>query len=133
MKTITAIIVVFFCFPLLGALVSSCQDLADAEVKYGDNIVARTICGELYFFDYTCTPADFDLLIKRSIQKCEEAPGTETSYRNEDGSLKHAIVIGEPGVANRPGAPFDLCLINWELDHKTAAKAFLDVCVNRKF
>jgi hypothetical protein len=94
----------------------------DVAVKHGDNIVASTVCGMMYVADPTdATRADFQLLLQNTREVCKEELGTEESWRNEDGSLKHAVLINESS-----------CVINWELCQVAALKAYEEVCMNKK-
>lgn len=122
---------------LLFAIVAVGKQLGllepDAKVTHGDETVASTVCGIMYAIDDTATRADFQLLLQRTRETCEEPEGTETSYKNPDGSLKHTVIIGDEDTVRTKGSKYDCCIINWELDQVTAFKAFEEVCLNRQF
>lgn len=127
------IVFLFSCF-CAGALMATlalngCGP--DYTVDKGEDHMAGVICGTMYFVDYRATEADFQTLLDQT-KGCEDKVGTETSYRNKDGSLKHAVVIGGED-SNIPGTKYDSCIINWELTPETALRAFRDVCLNRQF
>ena len=105
----------------------------DASVTHGDDMVASSVCGIMYTTDHNATRADFQMLLQETKKACDEPVGTETSWRNQDGSLKHATIIGDEDIISTPGTPFDCCIINWELTPVAAFAAFEDVCLNRHF
>ena len=104
----------------------------DAEVYQGEEVVASSVCGVGYFAADKATRADFQLLLQRTREACSKEAGVVASHRNEDGSLRHAVVIGGED-AKTPGVPYDTCVVNWELTEVAAEKAFIDVCLERNF
>lgn len=95
----------------------------DVVVRHGDDIIASTVCGIMYVADPTkATRADFQLLLQNTREVCKEELGTEESWRNKDGTLKHIALIENASS----------CVINWELSQTAAFKAYEEVCLNKK-
>ena len=122
---------------LIGIIASivcvSCGCSAQVKIERDNEVVASTVCDTMYAMSDKATHNDMVSLLAQSIVKCSDyKKPTETSYRNQDGSLKHAVVIGSK-ESKTPGTPYDTCIINWELTPVTALKAFDEVCLNRRF
>jgi hypothetical protein len=105
---------------IFGIIILIAQD-PDVTIKHGDQTVASTVCGIMYVADpKRAKRADFQLLLQRSVKVCKYKFGTATTHRNPDGTLKHAVLVED-----------DTCIINWELSHPAAFRAFEDVCLNK--
>ena len=126
-----AIIPVLGILVLIGVTNKGCFGPDIAIVKM-DETVASCVCGHMYAASHKATLEDFQTLVKRCSVVCGDV-GTETGWRNPDGSLRHAIVIGKKGVIGVPGTEFDTCVVNWALSPESAAQAFEEVCIRRKF
>lgn len=105
----------------------------DVTVERDGEALCSTVCGTMYACSHKAGEEDFKELLKRTERACTEPEGTEQSYRNEDGSLKHSVIIGDAEVIKKQGTEFDTCIINWEVNRETALKAFKEVCLNRRF
>lgn len=117
---------------MLMALIGFSVESAKYVERAGER-QAGVVCGTMYFAEDTATEEDFKALLELSEAECEDPPGTETSFRNKDKSLKHAIAIGDANTIRTPGTEFDTCIVNWELSPKTALRAFKEVCIDRRF
>ena len=105
----------------------------DVTVERDGEVVCSSVCGTMYACSHKATEEDYRALQEAVERDCDEPTGEEVSYRNQDGSLKHAVVIGDAEVIKKQGTEFDTCVINWEVNRETALKAFKEVCVQRKF
>lgn len=118
---------IFWAFCLCSGCTPSTSIERDGETQ------ATAVCGVMYAVSYTATYKDIVDLLDNTKRTCSDyESGMETSYRNQDGSLKHAVVIGNK-ESMIPGTPYDTCIINWELAPATIMQAFEDVCINRNF
>jgi len=105
----------------------------DVTVERDGEVVCSAVCGTMYACSHKATQEDYKALQKAVEENCDEPTGEEVSYRNQDESLKHAVVIGDAEEIKKPGTEFDTCIINWEVNRETALKAFKEVCLERRF
>lgn len=105
----------------------------NVSIERNDEVVASAVCGVGYFANHTVTRSEFQTLLRLSAEECSDEAGTETTHLNEDGELKHAVIIGDSDTVHTKGSVYDTCVINWELTPVAAFKAFEQVCINRQF
>lgn len=104
----------------------------DVAITHNDETIASCACGEMYATSHKCTLEDFETLVRRCTVVCSDPKGVEHNWRNPDGTLRHAVVIGSK-ESKLPGTPYDTCIVNWELSPAAAINAFVDVCIRRNF
>lgn len=105
----------------------------DVTIYKDGEATCGVVCGLMYTCDHRATEEDFKNLLEKTENACTEEFGTASSYRTEEGELKHAVIIGDDEVIAEQGTEFISCIINWEASKETALKAFKEVCLERRF